>query len=61
MGFAEVLAIVLKVIWPLMSGIATGVCLGIGFWIAKHITSRIDEWRCLSDKNLMGELATAQI
>jgi hypothetical protein len=61
MGFAEVLAIVLKVIWPLMSGIATGVCLGIGFWIAKLITSKLDEWRVLSDKQFMSELATASI
>lgn len=63
MTFSAVLAIVLKTIWPIMQGIVqmigSGIFLGIGFWIAKLITGKLDELRVISDKDFMEELKQA--
>ncbi len=59
MLLAEILAIVISAIWPIVQGIGAGVCLAIGFWIAKMITGRIDEWRICSNQAYMSEVAAA--
>ena len=36
--------------------VAAGCCLGVGFWLSKKITNKIDEKLCLYDKRALARL-----
>ncbi len=63
---AAITAKVMTALGPFLLGMVqlfgTGILLGLGFWVAKQITAKIEVWLALRDEALMSELeATAPI
>lgn len=54
-----VLGALLSFLQQVLHLILTGTFLGIGFWTAKLITQKLDEYRVLLDKKFMAELNEA--